>query len=595
MQKKYIDYIAKEKIYLQKKNSTFNKVGYSKLLLILFLGISLYFTFTKDFLSELILLDTAILFVYIALSMYHDKLHEKINYANKIVDINMRNLDRITGKWSAFKDIGEEFTDREHAYSSDLDIVGKKSLFQLLNITNTWHGRQAFANDLLHPVYTNDERIKRQEAILELSKEFEFSNRIQYYSSKIGADSSTLKLVDELKDKKIFIKSKILKVLFMYIPIVTLLFIISIIAFQVKILYLAGTILIFLQIIFWGVGMTNIQKYLGTITHLPYRLSAYSITIDVLKRKKFTSEKLQQIQKRLDASDLSAAKAMDDLKKISTRVNVRHNGIVYFALNIFFLWDYRCAFMLQDWKEKYAHLSENWFLALGEFESLLSFSNLANICDNTCIPTIAPTDKTLEAIDLGHPLLCNEARINNNISLDNNIFIISGSNMSGKTTFLRTVGINLILARAGSFVCAKQMHFSPMKVFTSMRISDDLNEGVSTFYAELKRIKFIIDFAKSEQNMIFLIDEIFRGTNSIDRLSGAKAVISKLNECSVVGMISTHDLELCELANENTSIKNYSFSEYYEANKIFFDYKIKQGKSNTTNAKFLMEMVGIDV
>ena len=194
-------------------------------------------------------------------------------------------------------------------------------------------------------------------------------------------------------------------------------------------------------------------------------------------------------------SDLSAEKAIKDLGKIADRLSIMHNGIFYFILNVFYFWDYGCAFLLDEWKQKYASSSEQWFLDLGKLESLMSFSNLPRICDNVTLPNIVDKSKLLQASDMVHPLLNNELRIDNNFSFSDSIFIISGSNMSGKTTFLRTIGINLVLAQCGSFVCAKEMRFSPMKIITSMRIADDLNEGISTFYAELKRIKSIIELA----------------------------------------------------------------------------------------------------
>lgn len=591
MQNKFAGLIRKYKISLKKYTTIFSAVGYLKLLLIAILGISLYLTFIKDMSFNLVSVIAFALLIF--LWIYHIKLHEKINYLNGLITINNQHLSRISGKWTDFEDIGAEFIDSEHAYAGDLDIVGNKSLFQFLNTTKTWHGRQAFANDLLHPAYTNNELKERQEAIFELSKDIEFSSRMIYYLSKIGADNSTPKLINELKNKNIIVKHKTLKIVLTYLPLVTFIFITGMFIFHLKSLYLTGAALVLLQAIIWIAGITKTQNYLGIIAHLPYKLSSYSTVIEILKNKEFTSEKLIQIQSQLSTSNLSAAQAIKDLVKISDRISARNNAIINFILNVLFLWDYQCSFMLEEWKAKYANLSESWFIALGEFESLLSFSNLPNICAKTCLPIIASTHKTFEANGIGHPLLSNEIRVYNNFTFGDNILIISGSNMSGKTTFLRTVGINLVLAQAGSFVCAGQLIFSPLKMITSMRIADDLNEGVSTFYAELKRIKTIIEAAKSEPNTFFLIDEIFRGTNSVDRLSGAKTIISKLNELDTIGIITTHDLELCDLANQHNRIKNYSFSEYYEENRICFNYKIRFGKSNTTNAKYLMEMVGI--
>ena len=184
----------------------------------------------------------------------------------------------------------------------------------------------------------------------------------------------------------------------------------------------------------------------------------------------------------------------------------------------------------------------------------------------------------------------------NDFTLSDTVVVVSGSNMSGKTTFLRTVGINALLARTGSFVCAEEMTTGVFDVMTSMRIGDDLEGGISTFRAELTRIKGILDECEKSPRILFLIDEIFRGTNSVDRLAGARAVITRLNERGAVGLISTHDLELCALGEGDRSagrIRNYHFSEQYEGGTIRFDYRLRKGASTTTNAKFLLEMVGI--
>jgi len=567
----------------------FNVLGYVKLFLALLIGILIYHIFTKGFPLELIISCAAAFIILVIFWIYHNRLHDNINYSKGIISICNRQIDRITGKWTAFEDTGVEFVDAEHAYACDLDIIGPKSLFQFLNTTHTWHGRQTFANDLLRPAYGRRELEERQEAISELSNDIDFASKIQYHLSQIGVDSSAVKLVEELKDKKPFSKHKAVKILLNYAPVLNFIFIAGIIVFQQKSLYLSGAIIALIQAIIWIVGMPRTQKYLGVMAHLPYKLSAYSTVIEILTGKDFTSEKLKRINAQLNV----ASQAIKDLGKIADKISAKHNGIIYFIVNVFLLWDYECAFLLEEWKSKYSHLAEQWFTAVGEFESLLCFSHLPNACDNTCLPVISEKGNVIETRGMGHPLLPNEIRINNDLQFNKNIFIISGSNMSGKTTFLRTVGINLVLARSGGFVCAQQMTCSPFDIMTSMRIADDLNEGVSTFYAELKRIKGIIDFAHKKPNMIFLIDEIFRGTNSVDRLTGAKTVISKLNVLGVTGMISTHDLELCELAHIYGRIKNYSFSEHYKDNGIHFDYKMKPGKSKTTNAKYLMEMVGI--
>lgn len=588
----FFDKIKAHRAILKKYTAISNIIGYVKLFALLLLGLVLYLLFTRSFPAELIIAGLTTLVANIIFWIYHNKTHRKISFTKNIIAINERHLARISGEWTAFPDSGAEFINREHQYSSDLDIVGQKSFFQFLNTTHTSHGRQAFANDLLQPYFSKGELTDRQEAIAELSKDVDFSNYMEHSFSKIGLHNSAQKLVDELKDQQMFIKSKVLKALLMYMPMITFVFIAGVILFRQENLYILAVSIVALQAVIWAVGMLKTQRYLSGISRLPYKLSAYSEVIGSLRSKDFSATKLKQIQEQLGTSELSAEQAIKDLSKIIDKVNVQHNAIIWFIINILFLWDLECSIMYEKWKMRYAPVAESWFLALGEFESLLCFSNLPNVCNTTCLPSVT-SEKTIKAQVIGHPLIPNDIRVNNDVVCKDNIFIISGSNMSGKTTFMRTVGINMVLARAGSFVCAKTMSFPLIEIITSMRVSDDLNEGISTFYAELKRIKGIIALAEKTPNILFLIDEIFRGTNSVDRLSGAKTVLSKLNKMGALGIITTHDLDLCEIENQYSRIKNYSFSEDYRNNQIYFDYKVQPGKSTTTTAKYLMKMVGI--
>lgn len=655
MQSKFNDIIASHESSLVEDNKIFNFLGYFKLVLIAILLFTGFKAYRSSYDMSFVIPSFVEFITLVVVWIYHYKLQGRIKYSLKMIEINKRHLSRLSGDWINFEDIGEEFISLNHPYASDLDIVGKKSLFQLLNLTNTWHGRVAFANDLLNvngvnynfkvdadtthnnvpahanynigvtdttttttnlndivtpndttannnhnatignpnPNHTTAEINDRQQAILELSKNIKFSNDIEYQTSKIGTNNSIQKLVITLKDKKIFLKNRLLKMILNYLPLITLplMFIVS--TFKLSDYYIFVVVTISTYLSLWAIGAYRIQKYLKDIDDIPSKLNAYSCMIKSISEIDFTSNKLIDIKSRLVTSTFSAEHAIKSLGRISDRLNVKGNAIIYFLLNVLMLWDYRTVIKLDSWKEMYADQSEQWFLLLGELESMLSFSNLANICNNVSMPTVMDTDKTIKANNIGHPLLVNDNRVDNDIEIKDNILIISGSNMSGKTTFLRTVGINLVLAQAGCFVCANDMKFSPMKIMTSMRVADDLNAGVSTFYAELKRIGDIVKESQKHLDTIFLIDEIFRGTNSEDRLIGAKTVITKLNDFGVVGIITTHDLELCELGETSSRIINYNFSEYYQDNHIHFSYKINTGKSTTTNAKYLMQLVGI--
>lgn len=584
--------ICKQKSMLNKNKQLYNLVGYIKLIFFAIFTVSIYFMITRRDSIVFVAAAAALLIVQIAAWVYHAILNARIERSKSIIEINLRHLDRLTGKWAEFSDTGEEFIDSEHSYGCDLDIVGKESLFQFLNTTHTWHGRRAFADDLLNAEYSKLKIIQRQEAVKELAQDDEFADELEYRFSKIGSDPAAEVLLQELQDDRLFIKNRSLRALLIYCPFFTILLVGLAVILHWKQLYLPSVIFLALQTLVWILGVPATYKYIRRVSHLPFKLNAYKGVLELVNVAEFTAHELNEIQSNLTIFDISAARAIKELAKIADKVSVRSTPIVYYILNAFLLWDYRCVLMLDDWKKKYAPHCEKWFLALGELESLLCFATMEKVCSHTCFPDISDA-RGVEATELGHPLIPDSVRVTNQILLSDNIVIISGSNMSGKTTYLRTVGINIVLARAGGPVCAREMTCSNLHIVTSMRITDDLNEGVSTFYAELKRVKGILDSSKGDRNTLFLIDEIFRGTNSVDRLSGARTIITKLNDLESIGIVTTHDLDLCELEQEIPRIQNYSFSEHYENERICFDYKIKHGKSKTTNASYLMELVGI--
>jgi len=592
---KKIEFEKQKKHYealFEQQNRTFKRIGYIKLAHVLFVGWLIHFILFGDENRHLLIGSGVIATLFLMFWIYHERLKKRLNYSKGMIDIHRRHLNRASGLWSEFTDVGSEFINHDHPYASDLDMVGKRSVFQFLNTTHTWHGRQKFADDLLHPNYDQEEILRRQEAIAELSEDVAFAGHMEYLYEQIGVHGAARFIANRLESDASFIKRDLLKWLAVYGPL-GVLFVVGVIWLaNLESLYPVAVALIGGQFLLWVLTFFKTAKYLEDVAHLSYNLDEYSDAIGGLQGRSFQSEKLKEIQRGLVHSETSAAVAIKELSHISSRANLRRNTIAWFLLNVTLLWDLTTAIRFDVWKKKYARQAESWFMALGEFESLLAFSHLPNVCQGTCIPTFNP-DKIVKAKEMGHPLINNEKRVTNDLTCENNIFIVSGSNMSGKTTFMRTVGVNLVLARAGSFVCAKEMTASQLNVVTSMRIADNLSEGISTFYAELKRIKTMMALAKENAKTMFLIDEIFRGTNSVDRLIGAKTVLEKLNELGVVGMITTHDLELCEIVNQLPRIKNYSFSEQYLDHEILFDYKMKAGVSKTTNAKYLMQMMDI--
>lgn len=589
MQSIFNDDIQKRKESIVKYNKSANIITLIKLFLFILMCYSIYKTYKNGYSLKLILITIIELVLFILASLTHKTIYKQIDKDEGVIKIDKANIKRINGQWSDFKDIGEEFIDYNHNYAMDLDIVGNKSLFQMINSTGTYYGRKQFIQDLLNPNFSDKDLKKRHEAITELSENYSFCSETEYDFSLIGVDDDFSTLISQLKDEKVFIKNHYLKLLFKISSIVTCFALICAISTKNTICFIILNCLIILQLLIWISGYLKANHYVGTLKKLYPKLRHYNDVIDNIAKTQFTSNKLNEIA----TISKTAKTAINQLSKIASNINQRNNGIMCVILNTFFLWDYKNAIDLSNWKIKYSDSVENWFYTLGELESLISFANLPRVCNNVCLPSFTDKNNIIECHNMGHPLINNENRVCNDFKLDNNIYIISGSNMSGKTTFMRTLGINMVLARSGSYVCSDNMLSSKMNIITSMRIKDDLNEGISTFYAELKRIKKIIDQSHTDPQTLFLIDEIFRGTNSVDRLRGAEGVLKELCKCNVSGMITTHDLEVCNLENENPNIINCSFNEHYIDDEIYFDYKIKKGKSLTTNAEYLLKKVGI--
>ncbi|MBU5675119.1 DNA mismatch repair protein MutS [Alkaliphilus sp. MSJ-5] len=592
---KFIMRIQNHNENIKKYDSIFNLISTARIITFLVIMYVTYFIVRINYKRTYLVVDLILCILFISLVIYHNIVREKLNFSKEIININNNYLARIDGNWVNFNDIGEEFKNERHRYSLDLDIVGKESLFQLINVTNTWNGRTRLANTLLQSQYNKDEIVLRQQAIKELSEKLDFCQNLQYISNKHKKElQNPEKLVKYAESEETLIRSEKVKQLIYTIPIIITPLSFAIMIFKVERMYALVVALILLQCIIWIVGVLKINKILGQVSCFKYNLETYVNILKLLEKENFESKKLNDIKEILFNKRYSSILAIKELDKISEKINLRHNALLYVILNGLLLWDYECVFLLEDWKSKYGSEVKTWIDAIGEIECLMSLSVLLQINENASFPIIDNSNLIVRAESLGHPLINNDERVLNDIDLDDNIFIITGSNMSGKTTFLRTLGINLVLAYSGGPVYASKMSCAILDVFTSMRITDDLKNGISTFYAELLRIREIINYAEKNRNMIFLIDEIFRGTNSVDRILGAKNVIANLNQLGVIGAITTHDLELCEL-DEYNRIKNYNFSEQYRDNKIHFDYKIREGKSTSTNAKYLMDLVGIKI
>ena len=531
---------------------------------------------------------------FIFLVYKHLQAKQKLEKVRCKIIINQKYISRIQGDWINFKKNGSEFIDDENPYTSDLDIFGEKSLFQFINETNTFFGKESLKKILDPSEKSVKEILKRQDAVKELSKLNEFCQDVKcegLMSREVSNNPD--KLIEFLEsDEKIF-KKTWMKYVVSSMPVITVCLPLLIYVSPSQPKQTLFISLFLMQCALHLIYFPKLLKILNEVSHFKKSINNFKSMLIAIEEQNFTSSLNQEMQKSLK-SEKVASKCVKKLENISDAIDIRYNSLLYIFLNIFLLWDFHCVFALEDLRDNGGNDIKKWLKTIGDFETLISLAVIPQTHSDWVYPSFNNDNLKISAKSLGHPLINNDNRVYNDISLEN-IAIISGSNMSGKTTFLRTLGINLTLAYAGAPVCASQFSAPVVDIYTSMRIQDDLKANVSTFYAELTRIKKIIDNSSLRTPMIFLIDEIFRGTNSYDRIFGAEKVLLQLKKPWIIGAISTHDLEVCRLEDNDSIFTNYHFSESYSNNKISFDYKIKDGVSTTRNARYLMKMVGIDI
>ncbi|HEY5583345.1 MAG TPA: DNA mismatch repair protein MutS [Ruminiclostridium sp.] len=612
-QKRVDAYSNKLDIYTRKCST----VGNYKLL-VFFVGIAIaiaFYVFNQYIfmLGQIIVFGTG--FAYLA--RVHNRLLKNKNYSFAMLQINSLCLKRVAGQWSEFSDIGEEFENSQHNYSYDLDIFGKGSVFQMINMTSTYSGRHKLAQMLLNPLETRKEILERQNALTELSKKLTFRHRL--FSNALLSNKNITLMEDEENSKKrkktlldtmeklddVYVWAKEenrlyssfkFKLLITALPMLTLLLLVlAILGIMPFYLPIAGCAIQYLMLgyraNFRNKSFEIVEKYAKT-------LKVYSSVLKQFESEKFESHYINELKISLKGKSKETAwKQIDRLSKLWELIANRYN-FLHVIVNAATLWDFHCLVSLEKWKKESGRYVEKWFDIIGEVESLCSLSLICHDNPEFVLPQISEEMSTgIVTEQLGHPLLtkgrkCNDITINSKQP----ILLITGSNMSGKSTFLRTIGLSLIMSYIGAPVCAKLFKCPILKVYACMRTSDNLGQNVSSFYAELLRVKMVVEAADRNERVFFLLDEIFKGTNSADRHTGAKMLINQLDKKAAWGMVSTHDLELAEMEKESVGrIRNYHFREYYKENKIYFDYQLRKGVSDTRNAIFLMRMAGVSV
>lgn len=542
--------------------------------------------------NSVLLLPVSLIIIAFALLI---KKHKAIRLENELaqekIAINKEELNYLKKGELVFES-GTEFIDTNHDYSYDLDFFGDHSLFQHLNRTGTVTGKRTLANSLLH-ILSKDDILQNQVAVTELKEQIEWRQEILALA-RLKPDSS--EIVDDLTKwsrKRPAQFSKSLSLITYLFPAILL---ISLFIYLVYSNELMGRISLLIGIVNLGIlgtKLKSIKDELITSTRIEQILRQYSFLFRKIEDSTFESEKLKMLQQRLIQRDHKASSSIHQLSLLFGRLEHVQNIFAGPLMNGLLLFHLHVLGGLSKWRIKYSTHIQDWLLVIGEFEQCASLANFSYNNQNFTFPEINDTNK-ISFEDLGHPLIMNKESITNSINFQpESFFILTGSNMSGKSTFLRTLGINMVLAGIGAPIYAKKASVFPLPVLVSMRLSDSLTDSESYFYAEVKRLKYIMD-QLAIQPCFVLLDEILRGTNSDDKRNGTIEVIKKMADKKVFGGIATHDLEVCNVVEKHRiTLTNKRFEVEIVNDELVFDYKLREGVCQNKSASFIMKKMGV--
>ena len=540
---------------------------------------------------------TAVILLIIFIHLVYRDLANKaaIKHLGYLIAINQSELKALEGAYYHFAD-GAAYLPKEHPYAADIDIFGHASLYQFMNRTVSDMGAAQLADWLLHPAGAA-EIIERHAATKELKEKTAWLQDIQAYGRETSIQLSTFqKLLKWLNEPPIFLQFKHWRWLRIVLPAIIICIVTAAIAGWIPLNIMYAFLLVYAVIAY------QVNKYVSPLheklSKTVDEIDALSMSVASIEKEKFSSPLTIRLQEIFISKNETASSKIKKLKKILDRLDIRYNIVLSAPLNLLLLWNLQQALDLENWKKQYDADVENWFNTLGIFEVLGSFAVIHFNNPGWCFPALHDKHFFIEATELGHPLINKNKRVDNFIKMDNRgeLMLVTGSNMAGKSTYLRSVGINVVLAMAGAPVCATAFRISPVQLISSMRIADNLEESTSTFYAELKKLKAVIEKVNKNEKVFILLDEILRGTNSLDRHTGSAALIKQLVRHEAAGIIATHDLALADIKSEfPNNILNYHFDVQVNNEELYFDYKLKPGVCTSLNASILMKKIGIEL
>lgn len=568
-------------------------IGWSRLGVVLLGALFDYYLYKQNKINLIFITTIFFISIFLILAYYHNTMLESKKRLKLLRDINEKGLKRLSGEFKNFVDNGEEYLDDDHSFINDLDIFGNNSIFQCINTTATKGGREILVQLLKREKSLSKDEIKeRQEAVKELGEKVTWRQKLIIESGLKKAKDINLNLLYEWSKRKESSSPLRISIACTFILVTIFSIYLAIRGIISESFIMLDLMVNFVVVKILSKGMENELELFEIMKNTIY---GYSKILALIEDEEFQSIYLKKLSSKLKSETYSCKEEMKKISDILDWVGNSTHNAYYLLLNITVFSDVFLMRKLEAWRTKNGENLESWLKVMHEIDALCSISNLSFDNRDWIYPTISDKNEII-GVNIGHPLL-GERAISNTFSLsdEHKVALITGSNMSGKSTFLRTLGVNLVLSYIGAPVCAEKLSCGIMNIYTCMRTKDNLEESISSFYAEILRIKLLIEACQRGEKVFFLLDEIFKGTNSKDRHTGATVLIKQLIENGGVGLVSTHDLELCDLENENKSIINYNFREFYKNDKIKFDYILREGKSETQNAIHLMRLAGIEI
>ena len=543
--------------------------------------------------QPLLLLGIGAILVFIFLTLWDSQIIYRQHLIEELLRINTLESDYLAGNFSAL-DQGERFNDPAHPYAHDLDLFGEDSLFQHLNRTVTFSGTQKLVSWLLSLSKDPEVIHSRQQAAEELCAEPEWCQHFRAAGALHPTQALDAVILKSGPTESPFFSKHSTVRLILWIANTIVIVSWAVTSFT-PLPFSISLVLSLLQLSALALYIKKINAYHQRLNLFLKTISNYLPLVRLIHDQSFRSPYLQKIRHSLFTPESNSLQALTQLHRIQNSLDQRGNIVIAFILNGLYLKDFHTLLRLDHWRKKYGPDIETWTDVLSEADALISMANYHFNHPAYCLPVICQ-DRLLDTEEIGHPLLKSERNVTNDFSIRSlhQIAIVTGANMAGKSTFLRTIGVNLILAQSGNVVCSRYFAFQPMTLFTSMRTTDSLSKDTSYFHAELLRLQQLVNIAQQEDKVFIILDEMLKGTNSVDKLNGSLAFLKRILSYPISGLVATHDLALGELADDFPEhFFNVCFEIVHSGSQITYDYKLHPGISSNMNASILLKQMGL--